>query len=120
MVGSEYGGLEQSGDEYFSANEVQDQSEEEYFSANEEEDFLANRVANELRDYGDLESYFEEYPTAVLLVRMPSGQIVTITESSLDELLWKNEGSYRDTEDYDMANFEVLSVIRNNEEVNRR
>jgi DNA polymerase elongation subunit (family B) len=103
-------------EEYFSAN---DQSEEEYFSINDqsEDEYF---VVNGLRNYSDLEDYFEEYPTAVLLARMPSGQIVTITESSLDELLWKNEGSYRDSEDYDMANFEVLSVIRNNEEVNRR
>jgi DNA polymerase type B, organellar and viral len=77
-------------------------------------------AANESNDYGDLEDYFEEYPTAVLQVRMPSGQVVTVTESSFDGLLWDHEGGYRDGEDYDMANFKVMSVIRNNEEVNRR
>jgi DNA polymerase type B, organellar and viral len=108
--------MESEDEEYFSAN---DQSEEEYFSA-DEENFPVNRDANEVRDYSDLARFFKEYPTAVLQVRMPSGRISTIAESSLDELLWKNEGKYRDTEDYDMANFEVLSVIRNNEEVNER
>src|SRR4051812_7939054 len=59
-------------EEYFSANEFQNQSDEEYFSANEDQ---AISMANELRDYSDVYYYFREYPTAVLLVRMPSGQI---------------------------------------------
>ena len=106
-------------EEYFSANEFQDQSDDEYFSANEE-DSLAISVANGLRDYSDVEYYFREYPTAVLQVRMPSGQIATLTQSSFNDLLWEHEGDYRDQEGYDMANFKVISVIRNNEEVNRR
>src|SRR5947207_13857534 len=77
-------------------------------------------MANELRDYSDVYDYFREYPTAALLVRMPSGQITTITESSFKDLLWEHEGDYRDQEDYDMANFKVISVLRNNEEFNRR
>jgi DNA polymerase elongation subunit (family B) len=77
-------------------------------------------IANGLRNYGDLEDYFREYPTAVLQVRMPSGKIVTVTEGSFNGLLWNHEGGYEDEEGYDMDNFKVISVIRNNEDVNRR
>jgi hypothetical protein len=72
----------------------------------------------EVHDFYDLECLFNEYPSAVLRVQMPSGKPATVTGTSLQQLLWEHDADYVDSDDYDMANFHVLSVIRNNEQAN--
>src|SRR3954469_20447963 len=86
----------------------------------DEENFLAVEAAKKVWNYSDLEDYFEEYPGVTLLVRMPSGHNATITSYSFDQLLREHNGDYKDTEDYDMDNFEVVSVLRNNEYIDRK
>jgi hypothetical protein len=94
------------------------EAEEKYNQHNEYIglDRLFRRMAiEEIHNYSDLSDFFDEFPSAVLRVQMPSNKIVTIAGTTLQQLLWEHEGDYEDQENYDMANFRVVSVLRSNE-----
>jgi hypothetical protein len=95
--------------------ETKYQQENEYAGV---EKLFVRIPIEEIRNYNDLRDMFENFPSAVLRVQMPSGKPATVTGASLQQLLWEHEGDYIDSDDYDMENFRVLSVLRNNEQAN--